>query len=111
MIRRPPRSTRTDTLFPYTTLFDLWLCRLIGRDEARALCRHLTYGQGRPRRVELPLGPAGAAAKVRAQVDRMLRDYRSERDIALATGYTIGAIRKRRKKLGLQINPAQLSLF
>src|SRR3546814_1935672 len=28
MIRRPPRSTRTDTLFPYTTLFrsesDLW---------------------------------------------------------------------------------------
>src|SRR3546814_18542964 len=28
MIRRPPRSTRTDTLFPYTTLFrslDRWL--------------------------------------------------------------------------------------
>src|SRR3546814_14535723 len=33
MIRRPPRSTRTDTLFPYTTLFrsvptildDIWL--------------------------------------------------------------------------------------
>src|SRR3546814_16595848 len=27
MIRRPPRSTRTDTLFPYTTLFrsvELW---------------------------------------------------------------------------------------
>src|SRR3546814_9953338 len=23
MIRRPPRSTRTDTLFPYTTLFRL----------------------------------------------------------------------------------------
>src|SRR3546814_13017030 len=28
MIRRPPRSTRTDTLFPYTTLF-----RSIGPDE------------------------------------------------------------------------------
>src|SRR3546814_18294727 len=27
MIRRPPRSTRTDTLFPYTTLF-----RSIGAD-------------------------------------------------------------------------------
>src|SRR3546814_1163768 len=27
MIRRPPRSTRTDTLFPYTTLFlsGLWI--------------------------------------------------------------------------------------
>src|SRR3546814_14985724 len=32
MIRRPPRSTRTDTLFPYTTLFlslcvSHWFCR------------------------------------------------------------------------------------
>src|SRR3546814_3029083 len=29
MLRRPPRSTRTDTLFPYTTLFrsesDVWI--------------------------------------------------------------------------------------
>src|SRR3546814_16042113 len=32
MIRRPPRSTRTDTLFPYTTLFrsDLFL-QMIGK--------------------------------------------------------------------------------
>src|SRR3546814_5593642 len=29
MIRRPPRSTRTDTLFPYTTLFRSGL-RLVG---------------------------------------------------------------------------------
>src|SRR3546814_15282475 len=28
MIRRPPRSTRTDTLFPYTTLFRSLLTRL-----------------------------------------------------------------------------------
>src|SRR3546814_1503100 len=28
MIRRPPRSTRTDTLFPYTTLFRSWLSEL-----------------------------------------------------------------------------------
>src|SRR3546814_3934845 len=25
IIRRPPRSTRTDTLFPYTTLFRSWI--------------------------------------------------------------------------------------
>src|SRR3546814_4792523 len=35
MTLRPPRSTRTDTLFPYTTLFRSWLisacCELIGR--------------------------------------------------------------------------------
>src|SRR3546814_12639588 len=30
MIRRPPRSTRTDTLFPYTTLF-----RSVGPQDAR----------------------------------------------------------------------------
>src|SRR3546814_8625078 len=29
MIRRPPRSTRTDTLFPYTTLFRSELQRLL----------------------------------------------------------------------------------
>src|SRR3546814_3388281 len=28
MIRRPPRSTRTDTLFPYTTLFRSFLAEI-----------------------------------------------------------------------------------
>src|SRR3546814_7586681 len=35
MIRRPPRSTRTDTLFPYTTLFrSPWDadCSIVSRD-------------------------------------------------------------------------------
>src|SRR3546814_19409305 len=31
MIRRPPRSTRTDTLFPYTTLFRSETHRQMGR--------------------------------------------------------------------------------
>src|SRR3546814_3275768 len=31
MIRRPPRSTRTDTLFPYTTLFRFLLKRALQR--------------------------------------------------------------------------------
>src|SRR3546814_9941272 len=42
MIRRPPRSTRTDTLFPYTTLFRsaLWLyAAKDGVGSARALAR------------------------------------------------------------------------
>src|SRR3546814_9247246 len=43
MIRRPPRSTRTDTLFPYTTLFRSFLDLLpefgIGEGVARGLCR------------------------------------------------------------------------
>src|SRR3546814_7079771 len=50
MIRRPPRSTRTDTLFPYTTLFRSHL-RPAGRkagpahhDAARRLLRKGEYG-------------------------------------------------------------------
>src|SRR3546814_17902625 len=40
MIRRPPRSTRTDTLFPYTTLFRsdraVVFCELAAADDATA---------------------------------------------------------------------------
>src|SRR3546814_1872573 len=43
MIRRPPRSTRTDTLFPYTTLFR---CRR--RPRPRSIDRARRPG-GRPR--------------------------------------------------------------
>src|SRR3546814_2798735 len=41
MIRRPPRSTRTDTLFPYTTLFRSWLVPEVyrSRDDDRRLPR------------------------------------------------------------------------
>src|SRR3546814_5298639 len=34
MIRRPPRSTRTDTLFPYTTLFRSDVVRVLKPDAA-----------------------------------------------------------------------------
>src|SRR3546814_18387283 len=37
MIRRPPRSTRTDTLFPYTTLFRSQAVPRISRTEAGTL--------------------------------------------------------------------------
>src|SRR3546814_1781625 len=35
MIRRPPRSTRTDTLFPYTTLFRSLRCARAAEDKRR----------------------------------------------------------------------------
>src|SRR3546814_16793441 len=38
MIRRPPRSTRTDTLLPYTTLFRSWKQQL--GSQAYAVLRH-----------------------------------------------------------------------
>src|SRR3546814_17649615 len=42
MIRRPPRSTRTDTLFPYTTLFrspEHRVERVAGRQPGRRAAR------------------------------------------------------------------------
>src|SRR3546814_20413817 len=52
MIRRPPRSTRTDTLFPYTTLFRSVTQRAgaEGRDLARAPRRCRRRGADGPRR-------------------------------------------------------------
>src|SRR3546814_19501625 len=40
MIRRPPRSTRTDTLFPYTTLFRSGRAASAGSERVRAQCDH-----------------------------------------------------------------------
>src|SRR3546814_5077411 len=44
MIRRPPRSTRTDTLFPYTTLFRSW--DRDGRSQEIDLSQHKNWDHG-----------------------------------------------------------------
>src|SRR3546814_12327936 len=44
MIRRPPRSTRTDTLFPYTTLFRSGFRESLGIPRCRSVTIRL--GQG-----------------------------------------------------------------
>src|SRR3546814_13793508 len=56
MIRRPPRSTRTDTLFPYTTLFRSAVLTAAGRRDAVVAARML-------------MAP-GAVAEVMAMVRR-----------------------------------------
>src|SRR3546814_2740416 len=73
MIRRPPRSTRTDTLFPYTTLFRSW--NRIHRRRARlepAPARRAGGDDPRPRRVvDLPdLVDAEIPHRARRQGDR-----------------------------------------
>src|SRR3546814_9257492 len=51
MIRRPPRSTRTDTLFPYTTLFrsrliEQWQVAILAlADEPHFLLGHMAADQ------------------------------------------------------------------
>src|SRR3546814_17004337 len=62
MIRRPPRSTRTDTLFPYTTLFR----SVAGQDRAGAGHREVVHVEDRQRIVEavLPFTARHHAAEI-----------------------------------------------
>src|SRR3546814_14121937 len=89
MIRRPPRSTLTDTLFPYTTLFRSDQHRAAGVEHARAEDRVLVRGgvveqrveRGQPSRVL-----AGAEVHARQLVAqarlRTLQSGRCEQDVA-----------------------------
>src|SRR3546814_14245485 len=58
MIRRPPRSTRTDTLFPYTTLFRSVEAEVLGGD-----LRPLQPLHHIARQIELPMPVAAAGGE------------------------------------------------
>src|SRR3546814_5952159 len=73
MIRRPSRSTRTDTLFPYTTLFRA--ARKKGRGDAAALDRRI--GRWRPG-LEAHATHAAHATHVRSAAVAVLLLLRSE---------------------------------
>src|SRR3546814_3551500 len=75
MIRRPPRSTRTDTLFPYTTLFRSLLI-------ARWNVAGLAKSEGSPRTM------AGSAAARPSLLTRGLVEI--EAATPLRTGPVIG---------------------
>src|SRR3546814_7435029 len=47
MIRRPPRSTRTDTLFPYTTLFRSTISARTRPCSMRSLRSEMLIGRGK----------------------------------------------------------------
>src|SRR3546814_12855912 len=65
MIRRPPRSTRTDTLFPYTTLFRSNSGILLRQSRRWRLQRDAIRGAGtlRGRRRKIPGTPRGILEK------------------------------------------------
>lgn len=101
----------TQIYIPPTPPKDHWLSRLVGHKSALAIADRLTCGVG-SMRVDLPLGPKGAAARLRAKVDRLISEGElSERDIARATGYSIRGVRRRKAKLGHAADDRQISLF
>src|SRR3546814_15110836 len=71
MIRRPPRSTRTDTLFPYTTLFRSHRQQLGADRVGRGLDRARPGEIGPPEKGAL--GEAGEVEHARLlQIERLL---------------------------------------
>lgn len=101
----------TQIYLPPRPADDHWICELIGKDRALAVCEHLTGGVG-PLRLDLPVGPEGFHASQRAKVDALIRDGSfSERQIALQTRYTTRGIRKRIAKQREIANSAQIKLL
>src|SRR3546814_1542822 len=94
MIRRPPRSTRTDTLFPYTTLF---------RSEVRHLHQATAALLRAARREQAPLQQASLAGRV--DRDRHLREalqrseeHTSELQSLMRISYAVFCLKKKQTK-------------
>src|SRR3546814_10686510 len=64
MIRRPPRSTRTDTLFPYTTLFRSVAGGLVGDARAQVVLHFAGLAAG-------AVGVAGQAGGLQLHAARL----------------------------------------
>src|SRR3546814_5007701 len=127
MIRRPPRSTRTDTLFPYTTLFRSGRdrCRRRTRMGGRVGCRHpgpregLHYARRKgaclvgarqsgvgPQVRTHPHGPIGLAPEPSARSE----EHTSELQSLMRISYAVFCLKKKTKTINthkLQTNRIQ----
>src|SRR3546814_1213069 len=108
MIRRPPRSTRTDTLFPYTTLF-----RSAGDCPDRALgagARQQSRNHFRRPRITAPprradAQPAGRRGGIRRQRTpgtgewRRSEEHTSELQSLMRISYAVFCLKKKKKNI------------
>src|SRR3546814_1510736 len=82
MIRRPPRSTRTDTLFPYTTLF-----------RSSRGCGASWKASSAPARCT-----AARAARCRTRSPRRSEEHTSELQSLMRISYAVFCLKKKNKK-------------
>src|SRR3546814_8856623 len=101
MIRRPPRSTRTDTLFPYTTLF-----RSVQLQRQRRGTRFVGAGEQRgidlvAARAQLPGGPVAALQSQRGAQRSGQRarseEHTSELQSLMRISYAVFCLKKKKK--------------
>src|SRR3546814_12652463 len=91
MIRRPPRSTRTDTLFPYTTLFRSGLRQRApgDRHDADMLCAP---------ELHLRRLPPGRRHRLLNSCYRS-EEHTSELQSLMRISYAVFCLKKKKKKL------------
>src|SRR3546814_3321351 len=94
MIRRPPRSTRTDTLFPYTTLFR---SRRHEAGDAGAVLgdrhRHLAAGAGIAVADQAAVGLVGDVPEGDAGLGRS-EEHTSELQSLMRISYAVFCLKK-----------------
>src|SRR3546814_6792338 len=101
MIRRPPRSTRTDTLFPYTTLF-----RSVGGDpvdsrsdhqELPGEARRASHGRFLPRCPVLPLPRRRPVCRAASRArGRRSEEHTSELQSLMRISYAVFCLKKKK---------------
>src|SRR3546814_8999364 len=102
MIRRPPRSTRTDTLFPYTTLFRSFR----GDQRVAHHRRHLVErGPGEPADLEIDAHavdqPAVAIVKPRLGGVPRSEEHTSELQSLMRISYAVFCLKKKNRSPSL----------
>src|SRR3546814_4628010 len=89
MIRRPPRSTRTDTLFPYTTLFR--------SDRSRRRCRSGRLAMRRREFLAFAGSAAGLALTPGAARARS-EEHTSELQSLMRISYAVFCLKKKTQR-------------
>src|SRR3546814_8446863 len=98
MIRRPPRSTRTDTLFPYTTRFRSGHAPGFSYGARGGLDKGDGPDLQRPRRnCEKALGHERASLSSRCRRDARSEEHTSELQSLIRISYAVFCLKKKKK--------------
>src|SRR3546814_4789260 len=102
MIRRPPRSTRTDTLFPYTTLFRSPLLPLRLHHQTRASLWPLWHrATGGDRAPCLPAAKGHEPAGQTAIGGIRSEEHTSELQSLMRNSYAVFCLKKKQTRIKL----------
>src|SRR3546814_9761789 len=100
MIRLPPESTRTDTLFPYTTLFRSAVVYAVSFLLTRALSRYRELSADRAGAILTgqPSALASALTKVSGEMARIPRseEHTSELQSLMRISYAVFCLKKKK---------------